>query len=517
MATLVKTTVFNTETSAPSGTQNRYSYTLDTASGNDRLVVVVPGRIRNSVTTVTAAAFDSTAGTVWNQLGVDGGNAISTAVCYFLESDLPATAGTYDIDITWAATDISGGPAIIYEFTDASQTTPLEDFGSNTQQDQTEGGTIAATLSNSAGKFGVSYLAVAELSIGTPNNTIPAGMTNAGDAKTFHIDVSSAYINSVASASESYEWTYDFGTSLELDSIVTGTFAVNSNAALPITVNANTAASNSQAPNPTVNIPTAGAPTISNVTDLIAESTVTVTVDAYQAGASIELNGSAQTTTEATATTLTCEMPRGGFGGIGATVAVTVTDSNGTSNTVNKTYLAPTGFTSVTLTSIGSGSLAEAAGASVGDVIVYELLDSAGNAYSIDVAGYSTFDVSSPAGSTADFYIQDASDGYSAPALPNSTDTKAASVDISAQTATSSSQAPNPTVEVPTLGAIEVNAQTAISTSIAESPSIVIPISVAAQTATSKSGAPNSFIFIPGGGSGVDGGNFIGIGIGVAV
>ncbi len=181
-----------------------------------------------------------------------------------------------------------------------------------------------------------------------------------------------------------------------------------------LTYNNLTASDNVQVVTPRLTL--VSAPVISTVSNLNAESTVTVTVDGYQAGATVNLNGIPQLTTEATATTLTIVMPRGGFGGIGASIAVTVTDSIGTSNTINQNYLAPVDSSAVTLTSIGPGSTAEEQGWAIGDIPVYHTADSQANPFSFDAAGYAIFDAASTAGAIGTYYVQDASDGYSAPA-----------------------------------------------------------------------------------------------------
>ena len=91
--------------------------------------------------------------------------------------------------------------------------------------------------------------------------------------------------------------------------------------------------------------PAAGsAPVISAVSAINLGEDFTVTVDSYETGAKVHADGNELTTAETNATTLTATFPTSGYA-IGATVDITVFDSNGESDASSESIGAPLGFT----------------------------------------------------------------------------------------------------------------------------------------------------------------------------
>ena len=213
------------------GSVYTYTSTLVKASGNDRLVVVISSG-RSGAARVITSFTASSAGTNYNTVDADGGNAVSTAVGYFIDSELPASAGSHDIDVEWSSTFLHES-AIILEFSGADQTTSLENWASNTGTDIAEAGTIAATLAGASGEFGVSYLSITDdASYSTPDaSTPPSGFTSQGAASEVTNLIHVATDTSVASASEVLTWTLGAMGTSPYTSVVTGDLSVKAAAA----------------------------------------------------------------------------------------------------------------------------------------------------------------------------------------------------------------------------------------------------------------------------------------------
>lgn len=208
------------------GSTYSFTSTLVNGSGNDRVVVIVAsGRSGAIRTTVSCAA--ASAGTIYNEISVDGGNAVSTGVGYFIDSQLPASAGSHDIDFEWSSTFLHK-TAIILEFSGADQTTPLENWASTSATAVTTSSTIAATLAGASGEFGISYLSITDnASYASPGgNTVPSTWTDQGAANETTNLLQLATDTSVNSASESLSWTVDPGGTSPYDSVVTGCFSI---------------------------------------------------------------------------------------------------------------------------------------------------------------------------------------------------------------------------------------------------------------------------------------------------
>lgn len=105
-------------------------------------------------------------------------------------------------------------------------------------------------------------------------------------------------------------------------------------------------------------------PAISSISNFRAGETATITVDSYDTVSGVTVDGSAQAdVVEATATTITFTVDSDGFLP-GSDVDVVVTDANGASAAYAETYNLPTGFTGVTLTSVGAAAFG---GVAIGD------------------------------------------------------------------------------------------------------------------------------------------------------
>ena len=208
------------------GSVYTYTSTLVNGSDNDRLVVVIASGRSGAARTITSFTASSV-GTNYNTVDADGGNAVSTAVGYFIDSELPASSGSHDIDVEWSSTFLHES-AIIMEFSGVDQTTPLENWASNSGTDIATSGTLAATLAGASGEFGVSYLSITDdASYSTPNgSTAPSGFTDQGAASEVTNLIQLSTDTSVASASEILTWIIGpIGTS-PYSSVVTGVFSV---------------------------------------------------------------------------------------------------------------------------------------------------------------------------------------------------------------------------------------------------------------------------------------------------
>ena len=215
-----------------------FTSTLVNGSGNDRALVVIASGRSGAIRTVVG--FDSVSpGAVFDEISVDGGNAVSTAVGYFVDADLPASSGSHNITVEWSSTFLHK-TAIILEFSGADQTTPLENWGENSGTDIATSGTLAATLAGANAEFGASYLSITDnASYATPGgNTLPSGWTDQGAANEVTNLIQLATNTSVPSASEVLTWTIDPGGTSPYTSCVTGCFSVKAAAAAGASVTA---------------------------------------------------------------------------------------------------------------------------------------------------------------------------------------------------------------------------------------------------------------------------------------
>ena len=164
------------------------------------------------------------------------------------------------------------------------------------------------------------------------------------------------------------------------------------------------------------------APVISGVSGNNAEGTVTITVDSYDTVSSVTYGGTALTNvTEATATTITATMPKGGFA-FGSSNDFVVTDANGSSAGYAATFNAPSGMSYVTMTAAYAGLPANSvfygvtalSGLAIGDQVAYENPVEGGYSVSMDGEGVVTITGAPDGTYNLDYYILDATDTYAA-------------------------------------------------------------------------------------------------------
>ena len=385
MSTFVNTDSFRSVSNVTVWTE---TFTLTTASGNDRLIAIIVSGSASSVETIDSVTFDGTTGTIVGQDDADGGRAGYVAVAYFDESDLPATAGDYDIVVTFSGA--SGyADLVVEEWEDvADQTTPIKNLTFTPATAVTSGSTQSKTLSSASGDIGYTFALL------TGNNTTNTTSAPANtDVYTYSPASGRAVLNvardnAVASAAEQYDWTVNQGTD-PIQSQVLGTFSID-------------AAS------------TAG-PTITNATPNNADTlTALTTSPAYTSPVSgVTYNGtSLASVVEATATTITTTMPRGGQA-FGSSNDFQVTDADGASNLFAATFNAPTGWTYVDVTGIDAEGVFPP-GTAIGDQLAYELLTSGAHSVSVSGTGIVTYGAGAVEGETFTAYLLDSSDSYSA-------------------------------------------------------------------------------------------------------
>lgn len=172
----------------------------------------------------------------------------------------------------------------------------------------------------------------------------------------------------------------------------------------------------------TWNAASSSGPEISGVSPdpIEAEGTATITVDAYDTVSGVTYNGVAlASVAEATSTTITATAPKGGQA-FGSSNNIVVTDANGSSAGFAVEFAAPNGYLSVTMTADYANlpttsmfyGLSGLSGVVTGDQVAYET-----TAEDLVFDGEMVLDegVSLSAGTyDFDYYILDASDGYSA-------------------------------------------------------------------------------------------------------
>lgn len=89
--------------SATGQSSHSFSYALQKASGNNRLVVVVTTWEDNTTPDVSSITFDGTAMTLVQSALAGTGYSQRTTMYYMLDTDLPASAGSYTVVVTAGA------------------------------------------------------------------------------------------------------------------------------------------------------------------------------------------------------------------------------------------------------------------------------------------------------------------------------------------------------------------------------------------------------------------------------
>lgn len=384
---------YNGASSSPDANTDRLSFNLTNGAGNDRLVFVIIQRFVNSIRTVQSTSFNSVAGTVRASVGEDGGNAVSVGLLVFTESQLPATSGTYDIDVVWNNSALRT-TAVVVEYSGISnQANPIPELESNSvdRLATTVAGpnpTIGNTLLNSSGRPVWSSLGGGEFSsLDETLAGVPSGMTlrdtanSAGD-----LPLAVASLDSAASNSENYQWEVNYGLDVTVDAVVTLAFSIDESAA----------------PSP---------PTITGSGPDRATETTTLTVDSYDNVSGVTYNSLPLTgVIETSPTTITVSLPKGGAQ-MGVAHDYIVTDVNGSSAAFSAVFNPPAGSSFVTI----SQSVDIWENLPAGSQIVYENTTTPGGfSVSIDSTGLVTYGVGTPDGESFEAYSLDVNDSFNA-------------------------------------------------------------------------------------------------------
>lgn len=201
-----------------------------TGTGTNRLILVIPMSTSGTLRTVDSITLNAVAGTVHGQIGFDGGNAINSAVCYFLDSQHPG-AGSFTLASTRSGAD-NDICYMVVEYDDFNQSTPFDALVTATISNQTEPYDSSVNVTGKAGKQAIVIGVVAEGTVTTAAGSITSNdaLTRVGSDNFFSNVRGSIFgIPSIADADETYSLKFNWlnlGTTV-MDSLVTSVLAFN--------------------------------------------------------------------------------------------------------------------------------------------------------------------------------------------------------------------------------------------------------------------------------------------------
>lgn len=179
-----------------------------------------------SIRTVTAATLDGAAADFIQNLNRDNGRAISTAVAYWLNAKHPG-AGAVTLATTWSG-GINNVQMQVIEYSGVDQSTPISTITTFTDGNRGDGTTLTSTLTGQTGELALSWGAIADSTTATAGGgmTASANLTTLADTFAGQSRLGVGEDAVVATASEAYVWTVSQDGSVNIDSLVTGSFAV---------------------------------------------------------------------------------------------------------------------------------------------------------------------------------------------------------------------------------------------------------------------------------------------------
>lgn len=181
------------------------------ASGNDRLLVVhCHANISTSNSNApTAVTVDGTS-ILTNLIASDTGNIYRRTYSYYaLESDLPASSGTYTISTTWSGnTSEKWGIGITADyFTGIDQVTGLDVTGTATSNGNDTSGTVLSGSTALTDYVAVVGRTASQAAVVT--FTAPTGVVKSNNVTNVRAVMSSAYDFGTATGTVSVTWTSD--------------------------------------------------------------------------------------------------------------------------------------------------------------------------------------------------------------------------------------------------------------------------------------------------------------------
>ena len=225
VAVVAETTYFNSEDA---------TITLS-AAGTDSLILIISSHNRAALRTITAQTLNSVAADSIQNFGVDGGGrAAGLHVTYYKHANHPGS-GNFTLDTTFNNSTSSVHHYVI-ELSGVDQTTPISTVESATATDNAVDAVLGTTLTSMAGLLAYSAANIADTTNPTAGGNLdpPASLGNLVDRFQTNSRTGWGRDDSVASSSETYDWTGDIDGSLDpWDSFVTVSFSVNAAAGGP--------------------------------------------------------------------------------------------------------------------------------------------------------------------------------------------------------------------------------------------------------------------------------------------
>lgn len=442
------------------------SLVVDTASGNDRALAIIMQGSGSNAEAISTVTLDSVSCSELGQLADDGGRGACAGVYFINDASMPSAAGTYDLEITFTGS-VAYNDLVVEEWSGVSdQTTPFKHYAGRTDTGVTPSTPLTPatfqdiTLTGASGDIGYTVCVLTggnttSTTVVPTNTDITAFQSPSGRGQ-----LNVAIDDSVASAAEAYGWDVNQGTD-PIQTMLLMAFSVDASVVL--------------------------GPTITSATPNDADNLTTLTTSApYSSPVSSVTYNSAglADVVEATATTVTVTMPRGGQA-FGSSNDFQVTDSLGAGNLFSATFNPPTGYGYV----VATGNDAEGIfpdGMVAGDHLAYELTTSGAHSVSVGSTGLVTYGIGTLPGETFPAYPLDSNDGYSA---GDDFTVTVTNPEISGLVATSKSNSLDPAIQIS--GSLDVPAGVGLSKSNALDASIVLAdqLTVLSEVATSSSGS----------------------------
>jgi hypothetical protein len=195
-------------------------------TGSDRFVWQQVSGTSGGVRTITNLTLNSVTASGLATTSADGGIAIMSGRGYLLDASEPG-AGTFTATDTWTggATPANRLYSSI-ELSGVDQTTPISSTTTNTGTAVANGGTVSVTVTGESGKFAIAFISSSNGGV-SGNHILPTGFTEVEDTNNGSNRTAIGYIGSIASGSETYNFTADGDGTNGMNSVVVGVIVLN--------------------------------------------------------------------------------------------------------------------------------------------------------------------------------------------------------------------------------------------------------------------------------------------------
>ena len=202
----------DSDKSIPNASSYTHSVNLNT-SGSDRGTVIVFTGRRNVIRTLTSVTLDGVSGTVFTNVGADGGNACFVAIAFWKDSELPSSSAAYNVIPTWSGA-VQEATTQVIELAGVDQTTVLSGVQSATAVTQTAPFTLGTTQTGATGEFLLTAGATCDnTDADDPSGHVkPSATTLVELISQGRIATGSAYDTSVSTSPETFNWDLDPST-----------------------------------------------------------------------------------------------------------------------------------------------------------------------------------------------------------------------------------------------------------------------------------------------------------------